>query len=93
MPFADFAPPGTPVLPLHLVAKEGREGWAQALPDPARAWVAACGWQAGAGDLILLPDAQGGIAGAALGLGDAQARRRARFQVAAAAAKLPPGGV
>jgi leucyl aminopeptidase len=41
----------------------------------------------------LLPDAQGGIAGAALGLGDAQARRRARFQVAAAAAKLPPGGV
>ena len=93
MPFADFAPPGTPALPLHLVAKEGREGWAQALPDPARAWVAACGWQAGAGDLILLPDAQGGIAGAALGLGDAQARRRARFQVAAAAAKLPPGGV
>jgi leucyl aminopeptidase len=93
MPFADFAPPGTPALPLHLVAKEGREGWAQALPDPARAWVAACGWQAGAGDLNLLPDAQGGIAGAALGLGDAQARRRARFQVAAAAAKLPPGGV
>ena len=93
MPFPDFAPPGTPALPLHLVAKEGREGWAQALPDPARAWVAACGWQAGAGDLILLPDAQGGIAGAALGLGDAQARRRARFQVAAAAAKLPPGGV
>jgi leucyl aminopeptidase len=93
MPFADFAPPGTPAPPLHLVAKEGREGWAQALPDPARAWVAACGWQAGAGDLILLPDAQGGIAGAALGLGDAQARRRARFQVAAAAAKLPPGGV
>jgi leucyl aminopeptidase len=93
MPFADFAPPGTPALPLYLVAKEGREGWAQALPDPARAWVAACGWQAGAGDLIVLPDAQGGIAGAALGLGDAQARRRARFQVAAAAAKLPPGGV
>ena len=93
MPFADFAPPGTPALPLHLVAKEGREGWARALPDPARAWVAACGWQAGAGDLIVLPDAQGGIAGAALGLGDAQARRRARFQVAAAAAKLPPGGV
>ena len=93
MPVPDFAPPGTPALPLHLVAKEGREGWAQALPDPARGWVAACGWQAGAGDLILLPDAQGGIAGAALGLGDAQARRRARFQVAAAAAKLPPGGV
>ncbi|MGA1209698.1 MAG: leucyl aminopeptidase family protein [Gemmobacter sp.] len=93
MPMPEFAAPGTPALPLHLVEKEGREGWAAALPEMQRGWVAACGWQAGAGDLILLPDAGGGIAGAALGLGDAQARRRARFQLASAAAKLPPGGV
>ena len=39
MPMPEFAAPGTPALPLHLVEKEGREGWAAALPEMQRGFL------------------------------------------------------
>jgi leucyl aminopeptidase len=79
------------VLPLHAVAAEGLPGWLAGRPAPERAWIAAHGFAAGVGEALALPRADGGVAGAVVGLGTAQARRRERFALAASTAKLPPG--
>ena len=86
-----FAPPDAPSRPLHLVTSEDCAAWAAGLDAHAARWVCATGWKAGAGDVLLLPDQAGGVAGAALGLGDATARKRGRFALGAAPTKLPDG--
>lgn len=78
-------------LPLYVVTQEGAESLLASLAAPARAWLVAQGWTGSAGDPVLLPSADGGIAGAVMGLGNAQARARSRFALAKAAAKLPEG--
>ncbi len=87
-----LAPADTPdALPLHLVTKEALDPWRASLPADTAAWLAATGFAAGAGELALIPGAAGALAGAVLGLGDARARARTRFQVAKAATTLPAG--
>lgn len=65
----------------------------QAIPDAARAgdWPAACGFAAKPGEICLLPDGQGGLGGALLGLGDGRGAARERFALARAASSLPKG--
>ena len=55
-----------------------------------RAWLRATGFEAGLGDLRLLPGPNG-VAGAVAGLGTDTARRRSRFGLARAIAALPGG--
>ena len=86
-----FAPDTPDARLLHLVTAEGVADWAAGLPDVAQAWVAATGFSAAAGSLVLLPGADGSVTGAALGLGEAPARARTRFAVAAAVPQLPAG--
>ncbi|WP_127901408.1 leucyl aminopeptidase family protein [Solirhodobacter olei] len=86
-----FAPAAAPSLPLHVVAKEDLEDWRARLPEAQAAWVAASGFAAGAGEVVLIPGVGGALAGAAVGLGNAQARTRGRFTVAKAAGELPEG--
>ena len=86
-----FAPAGSPALPLHLVRAEDAPAWLESQPDTTRGWLAAQGWAGAAGDPVLLPGPDGGVAGAVMGLGDAAARARGRFAVARAAARLPAG--
>ena len=83
-----FADPAAVSLPLHGVAPEGLEAWRAALDPATAAWISACGFEAGLGELRLLPG-EGGLAGAVLGLGSAKARSRSRFALARAAALLP----
>ena len=85
-----FADPAAVSLPLHGVAPEGLEAWRAALDPATAAWISACGFEAGLGELRLLPG-EGGLAGAVLGLGSAKARSRSRFALARAAALLPGG--
>ncbi|MBN8630769.1 MAG: leucyl aminopeptidase family protein [Rhodobacterales bacterium] len=54
-------------------------------------WLTATGFEAGLGELRLLPSADGGVAGAVAGYGSAQARRRLRFGLAKAVTGLPAG--
>lgn len=65
--------------------------WHAGLSDSDAAWVAANGFKAKAGSVILFPDASGEVSRAALGLGDPDAARNERFPLAAARAKLPEG--
>jgi leucyl aminopeptidase len=57
---------------------------------PARDWLDATGFEAGLGDLRLIPGADG-VASAVAGLGTAKARSRLRFGLAKAVAGLPAG--
>ncbi len=87
-----LAPADTPdALALYLVTKEALDPWRAGLPADTAAWLSATGFAAGAGELALIPGAAGALAGAVLGLGDARARARTRFQVAKAATTLPAG--
>ncbi|MDR5653281.1 leucyl aminopeptidase family protein [Ruixingdingia sedimenti] len=86
-----FADPAAASWPLHVVAAEDLAGFRDTLAEPHRRWLDAAGFGAGAGEVVVLPDAGGGIAGAVLGMGDAAARARGRFGVARAAARLPAG--
>ncbi len=88
-----FAPATAAALPLYLLGPEALTDAKGPLSGAARAWLQATGFAAGLGETALLPDAQGGIAGAAVGLGTAGARRRTRFGLARALATLPAGSV
>lgn len=87
----EFAPAAAPSRPLHLVRSEDLAGWSATLPAAAAAFVAGSGWKAGAGDVLLLPDASGAVVAAAFGLGDATARARTRLALGAAPGRLPAG--
>ncbi|WP_370160336.1 leucyl aminopeptidase family protein [Limimaricola soesokkakensis] len=91
MPMPDFAAPDPSALPLRLVTPEGLDRALADLPETARGWAVAQGFNAGAGAVLPLPDATGGLWGALVGLGDDKARARGRFVAAGAASKLPEG--
>jgi len=57
-------------LPLWAVTEDAWEGWLAAQPQPVRTWLTATGFKPEAGKHRLLPDADGGLAGAVLGLGE-----------------------
>lgn len=79
----EFAPASDDSLPLWLV-------WAgDDLPPQAGTWPQASGFSARAGQVCLLPDGRGGLAGAIMGLGERREASRDRFQLARAHA-LPP---
>ena len=86
-----FAEAGQPPRILHLLRKDEVEGWIEGLDVPARAWVRSAGFHGKAGEVVLLPGADGGVAAAAGGLGDDKDRARKRFVAADLRSKLPEG--
>lgn len=79
-----FAPDSPEALPLWAVWK------GDPLADQAGPWPVASGFSAKLGEICLLPNPSGGLAGAFLGLGDRAQASRHRFALAHATA-LPPG--
>ena len=86
-----FADPGTPAIPLHVIAEDGLEAWLAAQPEATARWLRATGFTAALGQAAPVPDGAGGIAFAVAGYGTGAARARGRFHLAAAAASLPEG--
>ncbi|MAM61980.1 leucyl aminopeptidase family protein [Maritimibacter sp. UBA3975] len=84
-----FAPSAKDALPLTLVDKEGLEDFTASLSAPHAAWLAASGFRAALGAVVVFPGKEGAPEAAVVGLGDARARSRKRFGVASARAKLP----
>lgn len=87
----EFAPQDAPSRPLTLLSPEDLPAWRDGLPAPAQRWLVETGFEAGAGEVRLIPGADGGVAAAVAGLGTAQARARGRFHLAKAMAGLPGG--
>ncbi len=83
-----LAPAAAAARPVHLVTRAGLAGLA--LDDAARGWVAANGFSGEEGKLLLLPGADGDIAGALFGV----AEKRGGFSplgLGALARQLPEG--
>lgn len=91
LPIPAFADPGAASRPLVVVSPDGLEAAMARLGPAAAAWLEATGFKADLGELRLLPDAGGGVAGAVVGQGSAKARRRLRFGLARAVGALPAG--
>lgn len=91
MPTPAFAAPDAPSRPLHVVTPDGLDAFLAGQPAATTAWLKATGFEAGPGDLRLIPGADGTVLAAVAGLGSAKARARGRFHLARAAAGLPDG--
>ena len=88
---AEFATSSSATLPLHVLIEAALEGWLADQPGPVQAWVKASGFAGALGQALLVPGEEGTPALALAGYGTEAARRRGRFHLAAAAAKLPAG--
>ncbi len=80
-------------LPLHCVTESQFAAWRDAQKAPARAWLAATGFQPERGRWALLPDGHGAPTGVVVGLGrQTPSEAMAWFWLAAGLAdRLPPG--
>ncbi len=86
-----FAADSSDAIPLHLVPEDGCADWVASMGDVTAAWLDATGFTGGLGQAATLPAPDGAIAGAVVGYGNPTSRSRARFHLAAGAAKLPKG--
>ena len=77
--------------PIHLVSKENLAVFLTVLDPRARGWVEASGFEAKAGEIVLIPDANGQVAAAAGGMGGQKDERRKRFIAASFRSSLPSG--
>ncbi|MFB2531684.1 M17 family metallopeptidase [Paracoccus sp. p4-l81] len=85
----DFAPDTGAARDLFYV--EDGAALPEALSPAQRDWAAACGFTGAAGQLCLLPAADGGLGAALCGAGKAARRARERFALSRAADALPAG--
>ena len=69
-----FAQPtdATHALPLHVIDKAGFDTWRDTQPAATQQWLAAHGFDASAGSTLAWSDGDGRLAGAVIGIGDAQ---------------------
>ncbi|WP_435257507.1 leucyl aminopeptidase family protein [Thioclava sp. FR2] len=86
-----FAASDEPSRPIHVISAKELAEWIGTSGQGWADWLKATGFEANLGDLKLLPSADGGVAGAVLGLGTSTARDRTRFGLAKAVGNLPAG--
>ncbi|PYC46999.1 leucyl aminopeptidase [Litorivita pollutaquae] len=91
MRFATDASDIAGALPLYVIERSAVDAWCQTLDTAAAAWVKASGFTGALGASLLVPGANGTPIFAVVGFGDASARIRGRFHLAAAAQSLPEG--
>jgi leucyl aminopeptidase len=85
-----FADATLPSRHLHIVTPETLRGFLESLPEASRNWLEQSRFEAGLGELCLIPSVAG-VGAAVAGLGTAQARARLRFGLAKVVAGLPLG--
>jgi leucyl aminopeptidase len=86
-----FASAGGQTRPLHVLRAEDLATFLDGEGAVWATWLRGSGFEAGLGDSRLLPEPDGTVAAAVIGLGSPQARRRQRFGLAKAVAGLPAG--
>lgn len=86
-----FAPHSPATRPLHVLRPEELAGFLAGPGASWAAWLTATGFEAGLGEVRLLPAPDGTVAGAVAGYGSPQSRRRLRFGLAKAVGALPAG--
>lgn len=86
-----FATATSDVIDLYVVPEESADAWLDTLPPTTAAWARSCGFKGAIGQALSLPATDKLPALAAAGYGSEATRKRGRFALAAAAAKLPAG--
>jgi leucyl aminopeptidase len=85
-----FAAPSDDTIPMFTVFQDDLDATLANLPDAASVWLKTVGFDAAVGASAVLPNADGSVKAAYIGMGK-KGQSRARFVVAAGAAKLPRG--
>ena len=91
MPSPQFADPAQPARDLFVVSAGALRDWLRDQPAEVQAWLTGSGFEAGLGEMRLLPGPDGAVSGAVAGLGTERSRARLRFGVVKALASLPGG--
>jgi len=86
-----FAAPSAAARALHVVRPEGLAAFLSGPGAAWAGWLKISGFEAGLGEIRLLPDSSGGVGAAVVGFGTDKARRRLRFGLARAVPSLPEG--
>ncbi len=86
-----FADPTNDATPLHILSPDAVEPWLNEKPEHVANWVRRVGFRGNASETCVVPDQNGEISCALVGVGTETAQRRGRFLLAAAAASLPSG--
>ena len=86
-----FAAADEPSRPIHVISAKDFPEWTAGSGKAWAEWLKGTGFEAGLGELRLLPGLDGGVAGAVVGLGTSTARERTRFGVSKAVGQLPAG--
>ncbi len=84
-----FAKEGTEVVPLILLEETDFNGWLVNQPTSIQNWCEVHDFKAELGQVLILPDLEGNMTLAVVGIGTAKAREKGRFALAKAASKLP----
>ncbi|WP_135447625.1 leucyl aminopeptidase family protein [Tabrizicola caldifontis] len=86
-----LADPAEPCRTLHVLRPEELPTFLDGAGRRWAPWLTSTAFEAGLGDLRLLPGEDGSVCAAVAGFGTAQARRRQRFGLAKAVSGLPSG--
>lgn len=86
-----FADPTDDAIPVHVVTPDDLDAALKGLSAQSRAWSEAQGFTAALGEVLILPEGDGQIAGVLVGYGTPARRARGRFHMGAVARKLPQG--
>lgn len=76
---------------LHIIDSVDFDDWCESQNGFVQNWVEMSGFAAKLGSVLVVPNKGGGVSMALAGYGNAEARKRGRFHLATAAAKLPAG--
>jgi len=90
-PRAGFAPETADAKPVHLVAPDGVDAVVAGLSDLAAGLVATHGFQAGLGEVLVVPAADGTVERVLIGVGTPAAQARRRDGALAGVSRLPEG--
>jgi leucyl aminopeptidase len=88
-----FADSTSASLPLHLVEAKDLPAFLESAGADHATWLKTTGFEAGLGEVRLLPGADGGVVGAVAGIGTAKTRARVRFGLAKAVTALPASSI
>lgn len=85
-----FATPTADAIPLQVLTTSGLDAALNAMPNADAAWLKNVGFKGAIGDMAALPNPDGSLKAAYVGMGTDN-QTRVRFAIAAGAAKLPAG--
>jgi leucyl aminopeptidase len=86
-----FADPTSASLPLHVIDEQDFASWLEVQSPEARNWISQNGFKGGLHQALIVPSPDGSPSMALAGYCSTASRKRGRFHLAGAAAKLPKG--